>query len=138
MNNIRKLDISEEYIRWLEENLLDCFPVSEKINNILENNNIPNWAKDDILVKNMIETNLWNFVACQEINDENIDKVNPKFYRWFIYFDGEKYYIKRWKLKYIAGVPFRSKWFSAEEYYVIWKNNYWDLTNFINSCFLLK
>lgn len=137
MNRNNTLDkLPDNIPSTLEKDFLELFPVSDKVNNILNLNSIPSWASSDSLIQKMVESNIWNFITCQEVSDENIDKFKPKFHRWYIYFDWEKYYIKRWKLKYISWVPFRSKWFSAEEYFIIWKNNYQDLLNFINSCLL--
>lgn len=96
-----------------------------KVDELMAIENIPVWAKDDILIGHLVKAKIGRFVICKSLWDSYIDENKPPFHRWFIYFDGKKYYIKRWKIIYISWAPIKwASWFDIQEEFEINKEEY--------------
>ncbi len=113
--------------------------MNKKINMILSNDNIPTWASTDKLVAGLVEKWKWNFVFVRSFWDEFIDQFKPPFHRGYVYFDGQKFYIKRWKIRYISGTPFKATWNrESEEEFILWECNAEELSAYMSDSFLSK
>ena len=111
-------------------NAVDC---------VLTAQNIPVWAKEDLLIKEIVDAGIGNFIYCRSYWDELIDQFKPPYHRGYIYYDGEKYYVKRWKINYISWTPIKlANWYNATEEFEIEKENYNDLVLFSKEIFLNK
>lgn len=109
--------------------------VKDNVNAILT---VPVWAKNDFFIKDMILAKKWCFVVIKSFWDEYLDGFKPPYHRWYIYFDWNKYYIKRWKAQYIWWVPFRMCGENWAEEILIWWENYWNISHFSKDEFLLN
>lgn len=98
---------------------------------------VPKWVLEDHDIYSLIGKEQWTVVFFINYSDETIDKLKPKFHRWYVYFDWENYLVKRIKVKNISWVPFRARQWSNEEFSVMTQEQFesvWiiDMDNFLD------
>lgn len=137
MNNLNNLLTPRKETR--EKWFIFSTEMSEKISKILSKDNIPTWASTDKFIAELIEKEVWDFVFIRSFWDEFIDQFRPPYHRGYVYFDGQKFFIKRWKIRYISGTPFRAMWSpDSEEEYVLWECDTDEFKKYVSDSFLVK